>query len=291
MEKETKRKHTFLKIILMFIFILIVVILYSRFIATKGLDVKEYKITNEMIADNFYGFKIVHISDIHYGRTVNKKELEKLVNEVNLLKPDIVVLTGDLIDKDTKMNETISKEISDCLSKINVSVGAYAINGNHDKYFTEWESIIENSGFKNINNTYELIYNEGYTPILLAGISSNNEDNLTIEEKYVPIEEYINSSDEFNNIYKILLMHEPDFIDNINYSYFNLVLAGHSHNGQIRLPLIGATILPPNGKKYYDEYYKLSNTDLYVSSGVGTSTISFRLFNKPSINFYRLANK
>lgn len=291
MEKETKKKYTFLKIILIIIFILIIVILYSRFIGTKGLKVKEYKITNEVIADNFYGFKIVHISDIHYGRTVNKKELENLVKEVNLLKPDIVVLTGDLIDEDTEMSETICKEISDTLSQINVNVGAYAISGNHDKYFNDWEEIIKNSGFKNINDSYELIYNNGYTPILLAGISSNNDDTLTIGEKYTSIEEYINSNDEFSNIYKILLMHEPDFIDNINYSYFNLILAGHSHNGQIRLPFIGATILPPNGKKYYDEYYKLNNTDLYVSSGVGTSTISFRLFNKPSINFYRLANK
>ena len=272
-------------------FILIIIVLYSRFLATRGLDVKEYKITNEIIADSFYGFKIVHISDIHYGRTVNKSELENLVNEINLLKPDIVVLTGDLIDKDTEMNETKSKEISDILSQINASVGSYAISGNHDKYFSQWENIIKDSGFKNINNTYELIYNKGYAPILLAGISSNCEDNLNINEKYAPIEEYINSSEEFNDIYKILLMHEPDFIDDINYSYFNLVLAGHSHNGQIRLPLIGATILPPNGKKYYNEYYKLNNTDLYVSSGVGTSTISFRLFNKPSINFYRLTNK
>lgn len=291
MEKDIKKKHALLKIILIIIFVMVVIILYSRFIATKGLDIKEYKITNELITDNFYGFKIVHISDIHYGRTVNKKELENLVNEVNLLKPDIVVLTGDLMDKDTEMNETINKDISDTLSKIDVSVGAYAISGNHDKYFTEWEDIIQNSGFKNMNDGYELIYNEGYTPILLAGISSNNEDIISIEEKYQPIEEFITTNEDFSNIYKILLMHEPDFIDNINYSYFSLVLAGHSHNGQIRLPLIGATILPPNGKKYYDEYYKLNSTDLYVSNGVGTSTISFRLFNKPAINFYRLTNK
>lgn len=290
-EKETKKKHTVLKIILIIIFVLTAIILYSRFIATTGLNVKEYKISNELIGDNFYGFKIIHISDIHYGRTVNKKELEKLVNEVNLLKPDIVVLTGDLIDKDTEMNETISKEISDLLSMIKVTVGAYAIDGNHDKYFSEWKNIIENSGFKNINNTYELIYNDGYTPILLAGISSNNEDNLKIEEKYTSIEEYIKSDENLKNVYKILLMHEPDFIDNINYSHFNLILAGHTHNGQIRFPLIGATVLPPNGKKYYDEYYKINNTDLYISSGVGTSNISFRLFNKPSINFYRLSNK
>lgn len=291
MKTDDNKRNSVIKYAIIVIIIISLILLYSRFIATRGLDIKEYKITNEMITDNFHGFKIVHISDIHYGRTTKKKELENLVDKINLLKPDIVVLTGDLIDKNTQMNETISKEISETLSKIKTTVGNYAIIGNHDKYFTEWENIINNSNFKNINDGYELIYNNGYTPLLLAGISSNSENEANIEEKYSSIEEYINSNDSFNKIYKILLMHEPDFIDAINYSRFNLVLAGHSHNGQIRLPFIGATILPPNGKKYKDEYYKLNQTDLYVSGGIGTSTISFRLFNKPSINFYRLTNK
>lgn len=291
MNKDSKNKHPFIKFLVIGAVIIIIVLLYSRFIATKGLAVKEYKITNEIITDNFHGFKIVHLSDIHYGRTVNKTQLENLVNEVNLLKPDIVVLTGDLIDKDTEMSDILSQEISDLLNKINANVGKYAIKGNHDKYFIEWEYIISASGFKNINDTYELVYSKGYNPILLAGISSNTSDQITIEEKYRSIEEFINSDESFKNIYKILLIHEPDFIDNINYSYFNLALAGHSHNGQVRLPIIGATILPEYAKKYYNEHYKLNNTDLYISSGVGTSTISFRLFNKPSINFYRLTNK
>ncbi len=83
-------------------------------------------------------------------------------------------------------------------------------------------------------------------------------------------------------------MHEPDFINEIDYNTFNLILAGHSHNGQIRLPFIGAIILPPGAKKYYKEYYKLNNTDLFISSGLGTSNLDIRLFNKPSFNFYRI---
>lgn len=287
---EEKKKHPIIKFIIIFILIIAAILLYSRFIATKGLATKEYKITSSSIQDNFHGFKIVHISDVHYGRTTDKKDLNNMVKEVNLLKPDIVVLTGDLIDKDTKLDDILKGEISEALNSINANVGKYAISGNHDSNFSEWESIINDSGFKNLNDTYELIYNDGYTPILLAGLSSNLNNQVDITERYNKILEYSNN-ENIKELYKILLIHEPDYINNIDYSNFNLILAGHSHNGQVRLPFIGGIILPNGAKKYYKEHYKINNTDLYISSGIGTSGISFRLFNKPSINFYRLTNK
>lgn len=287
---EEKKKHPIIKFIIIFILIIAAILLYSRFIATKGLVTKEYKITSSSIQDNFHGFKIVHISDVHYGRTTDKKDLNNMVKEVNLLKPDIVVLTGDLIDRDTKLDDDLKGEISEALSSINANVGKYAISGNHDSNFSEWESIINDSGFKNLNDTYELMYNDGYTPILLAGLSSNLNNQVDITERYNKILEYSNN-ENIKELYKILLIHEPDYINNIDYSNFNLILAGHSHNGQVRLPFIGGIILPNGAKKYYKEHYKINNTDLYISSGIGTSGISFRLFNKPSINFYRLTNK
>ena len=287
---EEKKKHPIIKFIIIFILIIAAILLYGRFIATKGLVTKEYKITSSSIQDNFHGFKIVHISDVHYGRTTDKKDLNNMVKEVNLLKPDIVVLTGDLIDRDTKLDDDLKGEISEALSSINANVGKYAISGNHDSNFSEWESIINDSGFKNLNDTYELIYNDGYTPILLAGLSSNLNNQVDITERYNKILEYSNN-ENIKELYKILLIHEPDYINNIDYSNFNLILAGHSHNGQVRLPFIGGIILPNGAKKYYKEHYKINNTDLYISSGIGTSGISFRLFNKPSINFYRLTNK
>ena len=111
MNEEGKKKHPIIKFLIIFTLVIIALLLYSRFCATKGLVTKEYKITNSNIQDNFHGFKIAHISDIHYGRTTDKNDLEKIVNEINLLKPDIVVLTGDLIDKDTELDETTKNEI------------------------------------------------------------------------------------------------------------------------------------------------------------------------------------
>lgn len=291
MEEIEKKDHKLLfKIIKIFIIVILIVtvfLLYSRFISTKGLDLKEYKIVNTNLPDSFYGFKIIHITDIHYGRTIDKKDLENLVKEINKSKPDIVVLTGDLIDKDTKQTEKIKQELIDSLSKINSNIGKYAIKGNHDYNFDDWNYIIENAGFKDLNDTYEIIYNKSYEPISIIGISTNLKGNLTINDKTNKIEEELNTL-EVKPSYSILLIHEPDYINQINIDNYNLILAGHSHGGQIRLPFIGAIIKPTKAEKYYNEYYKINNTDLYISYGIGTSNLSFRLFNKPSFNLYRL---
>lgn len=293
---ENKGFKRLIRFFTIFVLITCSCLLYSRYIATTGLFVKEYKITDSKITDNFHGLKIVHISDIHYGRTVKNKELKKLVKKINELKPDIVVLTGDLIDKDTKLTENQSNNISKILSEIDVSIEKYAITGNHDYKFKNFNIIIENAGFINLNNTYDTIYKDGISNILISGVSTNyyKEDNK-INDKLKSTFEYLNSftnkKDTKKPIYNILLIHEPDFIDEIDKNKFDLILSGHSHNGQVRFPIIGATILPPYAKKYYKEHYELDNTDLYISSGVGTSVINFRFFNRPSINFYRLTNK
>ena len=284
-----------IKFFLIFIIFSCGCLLYGRYIATTGLFVKEYKITDSKITDNFHGLKIVHISDIHYGRTVKNRELKNMVKKVNELRPDVVVLTGDLIDKDTKLTEKMSNNISSILSKIDPSIEKYAIMGNHDVKFDNFNIIIENAGFVNLNNTYDNIYKNGNSNILISGVSSNYYKNdRDINYNMKSTFDYLNSFNEDDSkkpIYNILLIHEPDFIDKIDKSKFDLILSGHSHNGQVRFPIIGATILPPYAKKYYKEHYTLDDTELYISSGIGTSAINFRFFNRPSINFYRLTNK
>lgn len=286
---KIKPKKNGIFILFIIIIFLISTILYSRFISTSGLIIKEYKIQNNNITDDFQGFKIVHISDIHYGRTVKEKELKNIVKQINLIKPDIVVLTGDLIDKDTILTSNDIEIISNNLNNIDAAAGKYAITGNHDYDFDEWAIIIENSNFINLNDTYDLIYKNYSDYILISGLSTNIYGNKSISEKMETTNTFRNSLNDTNQpIYNILLMHEPDFIDDFDVSKFNLILAGHTHNGQVRLPFIGAFILPPYGRKYYEEHYKLDSTDLYISSGIGTSSYNFRFFNKPSINLYRL---
>ncbi|MDD3392465.1 MAG: metallophosphoesterase [Bacilli bacterium] len=285
------------KIMCFLIFIILVagLLLYARFVGTSGIIINEYKIVNSNLPNNFYGFKIVHISDLHYGRTFDKNDLDLLIEKISLLKPDIVVLTGDLLDKDISLSDKEILELEEGLNSIEATIGKYATSGNHDEEHPEWSNIINESGFTNLNDTSVLIYNNGLDPILLSGMSSNLNDDTSIDNKIISINKNIMINEETSelNTYKfnILLIHEPDYLDNFDYSNYNLVLAGHSHNGQVRLPFIGALILPEGSKKYYEPYYKLNNSDLYISNGLGTSTVNFRLFNRPSINLYRLVNK
>lgn len=287
MKKGIKILITFL----ILIGITFITFLYALFIGSKGLKVKEYKIEINDLPVEYHGLKIAHITDIHYGENIKKKELEKLKDKINSLKPDIIVFTGD-ISTDGLSNEHI-EEVSEILSEMDANIGKYAIKGNHDYHFKKWDLLFENSGFINLNDTYEAIYKNETTPIILSGISTNLYGTKNIKDKIEPIYEHLNNYNEDSKkyAYSILLLHEPDFVKEIDSSKFDLVLSGHSHNGQVRLPLIGAIYTPIGSKTYYDEYYKVNNTHIYISSGIGTTLLNIRLFNRPSFNFYRLQTK
>lgn len=282
-ENKKSKSKKIIKILFFIIFILIIILLYSRFIGTKGLKVKEYKIVNENFTDNFYGLKIIHITDLHYGNTTNNSDLKKIVDKVNLIKPDIIVFTGDLLDKD--LNNEELEEFKDILNNMKSNIKKYAVNGNHDENFSE---ILKETGFTDLNNNYDSLYNSNNSVILFSGINTNDDINDAIKN----INNFLSDEQNTNKIiYKIMLMHEPDKILDFDYNNYDLILAGHSHNGQITIPFIGSLYKPNGSKKYYKEYYELEDTKLYISGGIGTSTLKFRLFNKPSINLYRLTSK
>lgn len=266
------------------ILIIILIILYARYVGTFGFITKEYTLYNEELPSGFDGLKIVHFSDIHYNRAITSSKVDKIVDEINLINADIVIFTGDLIDKDMELKDSDFEYLTDAFSKINAKYGKYAVLGNHDhSKMDEVIDVFNNSGFKYLENSYDIIYSQDSEKIFIGGLGnvSYNLDNL---DKTM---EYFNSNNDIN--YKIMLIHEPDISDNIVDNYdVNLILAGYSHNGQVRLPIIGPIYTPPGAKKYYDEHYIIDGTNLYISSGIGVSIVNYRLFNKPSINFYRV---
>lgn len=280
------------KIIIISLIIILIIssfLLYCRFIGTKGFIVKEYLVKNEKIPNSFYGTKIVHISDIHYGRTVNEKKLKEIVEHINLIKPDIVVLTGDLMDRHINYQDKDIEVISTYLNSINASMGKYIITGNHDQVSDRYHELIEKINFTNLNDSYQILYNGDSESIMISGLSTVT-NNIDTKEKLYDINTALKN--EANNIkYNILILHEPDIIDDFEYNNFDLILAGHSHGGQVRLPFVGAIIVPPYAKKYHDSYYDLGKSDLYISSGLGTSNLNLRLNNKPSFNLYRLVSE
>lgn len=279
-EKTKKRRRKRHKFLITFLIIISLVLIYARFIEPKFLITNEIKITSEKIDDTFHGLKIVHFSDLHYGMTVDFKYMERLVSEINLLKPDIVLFTGDLIEDGYKLKKNEKEKLIKYLSDINSTYGKYAIIGNHDYFNEEFQNIIINSNFTYLNNSYDIIYKEDNS-ILIYGV-----DDAIYS---TPVYDMLNESELNNTDYKIIMIHEPDIVENISYNYdVDLIVAGHSHNKQVNIPFIKAFWLPYMGQKYYDSYYNINNTDIYVSNGIGTSTLKFRMFSVPSINFYRI---
>lgn len=279
--KEKKSRKFIIFSLLVILIIALTTIYYPH-----AFEVREYKIQNKNIPDSFVGLKIVHFSDVHYGTTIKENELQKIIKKINDIRPDLVLFTGDLFDKNisysTEELDTLKKE----LSTIKADLGKFAVTGNHDYENNTFDAIMDESGFKILKNNYNLIHHKDLTPILIGGVPSSLQDKQNFEELF----SYQQPENENQQYYKIILMHEPDNVTKLNTYDVDLVLAGHSHNGQVRLPFIGAVITPKGAKNYYDEYYKVNKTDLFISGGLGTSTLPVRLLNKPSINLYRLYN-
>lgn len=279
-------KHEWVKTLIIFFFLILSILLYSRYIETKNIIVKETKVINSNLPDTFYGYKLVQLSDIHYKTTIGREELDKIVKKVNKIKPDIIVITGDLLDKNINYTDNDINNIIKLLSNIN-SKHKYIITGDNDLN-DEFKNIVEKINFKLLDNTYEIIYNEDIDPILVSGLSTVSDTKNTS----ATIEEVEKTISKYNIKYNILFTHEPYIIDDINYNNYQLILSGHTHNGQINIPVIKDIFMPDKKSiQYKNFYYKKDNTDLYVSNGLGTTGFRARLLNKPTINLYRLLNK
>ena len=258
---------------------------YTTYISTVKISVREYRIKNKKIPDSFNGLKIIQMSDLHLGSTMFTEDVKKIKKLSNERKPDIVVFTGDLIDKKYDLSKEEQEKLIKELKSINSSLGKYAILGDED---TEKISTIFNqSDFTILRNEYDLIYKDDNNPILLIGLTSSKKQ-IDIEKGY----SYFNEDTHNSNIYTITLLHEPDTVDDIISTYqTDLFLAGHSHNGNIRIPFIKYSFFKVDGAKKYDQdYYKINNSKLYISSGLGTKN-GIRLFCRPTISLYRLSNK
>lgn len=268
-----------LKIFITILILIILLLLYSRFIGTIGLITKEYTIKDNNISNDFDGIKIIHFSDIHYKRIITKDRIDKIINEINLINPDIVIFTGDLIDQDSNIEEDDITYLKEALSKINAKYGKYSVIGNHD-YSIDIEvlrSIYKESNFNLLENSYDIIYGKNNNKLYIGGISTGAFSDTVLNK--------MNYNEE---CYKIIILHEPDYTDEIISLNPNLILGGHSHNGQVNIPYLKKYFVPTGSKKYYDEHYLVNNINLYISSGIGVSRYNFRLFNHPSINFYRI---
>lgn len=283
--EEPKKKHKLLNIILFLMLSFVVLIMYSRYLGTKGLVVKEYRISSNNLPLSFSGVKIVHISDLYIKNKSSISNLGNIVEKANILKPDIVIFTGNLLDTANKLNETDYEKISSLLNSLHTTIGKYAVKGKRD-YNQKYDNIIANSGFKVLNNESDIAYYKSNSPIFIGGLDCNKPDIASMYEYYIS-----NSETDIQKAeYKIILTSKGDYAEKLinNDATVNLILAGNSLNGGVVLPVFGGLFIPEGSKKYYAPYYKVGATEIYISSGIGTDRHPYRLFNKPSFNFYRM---
>ena len=145
---------------------------------------------------------------------------------------------------------------------------------------------MESADFKVLNNSFDLIYYKGYTPIYIGGLSSYLTTKIDLDSTL----SYFNDEEDRDMIYKIMLVNESDGVDEIlKYkSDIDLILSGNTLGGVINVPFYGPLFKEEGSSKYIKDYYEIGNTKIFVSGGVGTTGLNMRLFNYPSINLYRL---
>lgn len=273
------RVKYFLKI---FILIFILIFIYSVAIEPSLLIVKKYSISesgnlvkNDTVKSESESIKVVQISDTQIGSFYSTKNLKKVANKINALNPDIIVFTGDLIDYSNK-NPDID-EITTILSSMNARLGKFSVFGNHDYMYKlprYYRQIMKNSNFNLLINENKKIKltDDKYINILGVDEILNGNPNIKYLEKIID-----------KNHFNLLLAHEPDLVDMLSKNSMNLVLSGHSHGGQIRVPFKGALVTPPYGRKYTKGFYEINGNNLYVSSGLGSTKLPFRFLNVPEI--------
>ena len=282
-EKEEHKSHKFLNFLIVLVLLIIGLVMYSKYVGTKGLIVKEYRVESNILTENFSGLKIVHFSDLIYKSTVDSKDLEKIVKSINKLKPDIIVFTGDLVTNNVKISYKDSELLISELSKLDAKIGKYAIFGDKDFSYTEYTKVMDKSGFTILNNSYEEILYNSSDPLYIVGLPSSIKENTNLETAF-------DFYDELDRRFTIVLVHDGNTIKSLDESNYevDMILGGHSLNGSVVIPKYGGIIKEKNTYKYSGPEYQKGITKIFISSGIGTNEYGYRLFNKPSFNFYRL---
>ena len=254
-----------------------------------ALEVNEYEIVSDRIPEAFAGFRIAQVSDLHnkdFGEGYG--QLLTLLSQIN---PDIIVVTGDLIDS-RQTDLDVALEFAWQAGKI---ARVYYVSGNHEARVPEYEDLktgLVKAGVVILENQKVQITREGES-ITLMGIDdpSFQEDYLFGDSESVArqaIEDLKNESDG----YTVLLSHRPELFDLYVDTGIDLVFSGHAHGGQFRLPFIGGQVAPNQGffPKYDAGQFTEDNTTMIVSRGVGNSIIPIRFNNRPEIVLVTLRN-
>lgn len=265
-EKHQKRMKKIVKVISIILIISITILSYGMFIGSRYTFVNEHKITDKKIPNSFHGLKIVQISDLLYP-SLKSNDLDKLTKKINELKPDILVFTGNIKRNNYELTKKDITTLNKFFNSLNSNIKKYAIYGNNDN--DNLKLIFENTNFLILDNQEDIIYNGENESIKIIGFNAKKLDFSNITE---------------SNDYTICLLSNPDKITKVN-NTCQVVFSGETLGGEIKLPFTKGL----DNHTYYKNYYLINQTKLYINNGLGNN-YNLRLFNHPSINFYRLTN-
>lgn len=272
-----KKRYVFLLIVLIIIIITI--------IQNTNIKKTKYIVENNKIPRSFDGFVIAQISDLHnseFGE--NNSQIISILKED---RPDMIAITGDLIDSnhtDFDIAITLIKSIKDIAP-------IYFVSGNHEAWieseFEKFEKDLRNEGVHILRNENIKIENSGGT-INLIGLEDPDfygRGSYTADILLENLQNLIDL-DEFN----LLLSHRPELFEGYLKNKVDLVLSGHAHGGQFRLPFIGGLIAPNQGflPRYDAGIFEKNNTKMIVSKGIGNSIIPIRFNNQPEVVYIKL---
>jgi predicted MPP superfamily phosphohydrolase len=228
----------------------------------------------------FTGLKIVHLSDLH-GKSFGQGQ-RGIVQKVEAAQPDLVVFTGDLIDRQ-RGGAQAGLELLEQLAQI---APVYYVTGNHEGWAGTFDALrpqLEKRNVKVLSNTHHRLC-RGKDTIYILGI-----DDPALQPKSYRQAELVGAelkaALEGTDGFTILLAHRPELIDTYSHFGIDLVFSGHAHGGQIRLPLVGGLVAPGQGffPRYTSGLYMHGSSALVVSRGLGNSVFPQRLFNRPEI--------
>ena len=258
---------------------------YSNDIARHELEVTHPIFLIKGLPAAFNGFRIAQISDLHLEEYTEDYFLRRVIDHVNDLAPDMVLVTGDFISRGP-LTPLISFQAAgrcgELLSRLRCPL-RYGILGNHDAAVSSQDVRfhMEANGLPMLVNQSTRIERNG-DHIILAGLDDAEFGSPDLDATLPTT----------TDAPLILLVHEPDYADTVvthaRAKEVDLILSGHTHGGQVRLPFLGPLTLPPNGKRYPEGHYQVGSSQLYVNRGIGTVGVPFRLNCPPEITLSTL---
>jgi predicted MPP superfamily phosphohydrolase len=259
---------------------------YSGFWDRHRLELVEQTIRLSRLPEAFHGLRIAQVSDIHYDEFSEPYFIREMVRRINALNPDIVVLTGDFVTDGYVGRSTSARLSYPCAEILNhiQCPHRFASLGNHDT-LVGWPVVVDAlkvHGIPTLVNSYLPFERDG-SRLWFGGIRSSLEDTPNLDEA-VP-------RDAAANEPVILLAHEPDYaLQVVKHGGVDLMLSGHTHGGQIRLPLIGTPrgMLPRDGRRFVHGYFNVGPLQLYVNRGIGTVKIPVRFLCPPELTLITL---